>query len=109
LTTFTLCNAVRKFITDIAEYQATYGIALPITTLIESKVREQIMARKNGMTISRFHALSADELLKLLQDQVQPQTKLAFYKILDNKNVPYPDLPRGYKPTTVNFAAVVGL
>jgi hypothetical protein len=63
-------NAVRKFITDIAEYQTAYGIALPITTLIDSKVREQIMARKNGMTISRFHALSADELLKLLQDQV---------------------------------------
>jgi hypothetical protein len=47
-------NAVRKFITDIAEYQTAYGFALHISTLIQSKVHEQIIARKLGRIFPDF-------------------------------------------------------
>jgi hypothetical protein len=67
---------------------------LLVFTLIEPKVREQIRARTEGLTLNKFHTLSARKILALLQAQIKPETKLAFTK---------PTLHQGYTPTSVIF------
>jgi hypothetical protein len=75
---------------------------LLVFTLIEPKVREQIRARTEGLTLNKFHTLSARKILALLQAQIKPETTLAFTKML-SKNVVFPTLHQGYTPTSVTF------
>ena len=96
----TLSQMIR-FMEDIFIYTNSYKISLPVTTLIHSKVRDQIIAHQTGMTWNKFHALRLDELLPMLLQEVRPASPVIFYKALQyHAKI---ELPHTYRPSPLDF------
>ena len=90
-----------QFIDDINEYQVAHGITLPVPTLVSHAARDLILARYSNLTMTKFYELSTSKLIHLIQQQVRPETMLAF-QINLSRNCSF-ELPKGYKPTASNF------
>lgn len=95
-------TSVKKFINQVVDYQTVYGIPLPVTNQIDEKIRETLLSRNKGLTSQKFHSLDVSSVIDLLQELIRPRTVLEFTKALE-RSVYFPDLPRNYTPTPVNF------
>jgi hypothetical protein len=94
--------AVMKFVNQIVDYTTGHGLDLPVSTLIDKKIRQHIISRVEGLNVYKFHRLNTETIITLLQELVRPQTVLDFQKALE-KYVEFPTLPRNYRPTVVDF------
>jgi hypothetical protein len=99
--TYLSIGALFKFWEQVQEYQIAYKVKLPVSTLIDVKVRNQILANNPRITEIRFHALSDLEVYNLIRKMVIPQTKLEF-QIQLKRYAPF-ELPSSYKHTAADF------
>ena len=95
-------NHIYKFLNNIIEYQVAYGIALPVSTLIDPNVRDVLIAHQSPkLTLSKFYKLSTAQLTDILQAQVKPGDSFIFAQYLNR--ICAIELPHGYVPTPNNF------
>jgi len=92
---------------DLLEYQNAYDIVLPAATLVSEGVRDRLIASYEDLDEDAFYLLSTKQVCLLLQDYVQPQSKLSFLNSLE-QNVVFPALPAGYRPSPINFKPLYG-
>lgn len=94
-------QAIHRFLNDIAAYQASYSVRLPVSTLIHQVVKDHLIANSKGkLTETNFHVLRGQKLLTILQKEIMPRDKLSFYKLMD-RNVKFEINLNGYKPSTI--------
>ena len=94
-------RAIFKFIDEVNEYQIAYGIVLPVPTLISNKIRDNLMARHRGLTLTKFYNLTTMQIIKILQRQIRPESMLAFQITLAKHS--YFETPSNYKPNVSDF------
>ena len=97
-------KAVKKFADQIVEYQTVHGLVLPVSTLIDSSVRDFIIANNKGLNNYNFHLLKTPAILTLLQETIRPPTVLDFQRVLAS-SVEFPQEQRYQKPTAIAFRA----
>ena len=95
-------TAIKTFLDAILQYQTAYRIEIPVVTLIDQNVREQLIAREDGFTSIMFYELSTEELIMMLKEQIRPSSKLAFKTALE-RSTEFPALPVNYRPSVINF------
>jgi hypothetical protein len=89
------------FVDDVTEYESAHSLNLPASTLISSKVRDQIIAHNPGLNERKFHSATFEELVKLINKEVRPTSKLSFRRMLQ-KHTKFV-APTGYQPYTSSF------
>jgi hypothetical protein len=94
-------RSVIKFVDDVNAYQVSHGITLPVASLISEKVRDDICAQHPGMTIVKFLSCKAKDVIRLIQEECRPISKLQFQEAL--KKHTYFDIPHNYVPTSSAF------
>lgn len=92
------------FFDKILEYESTTSISLPVTSLVATAVRQQIISWFHPkLTLRSFLALSTRELYVLSQEIVKPQSEIAFLEAL-SKTVKWEGTgSSSYMPVVTNF------
>jgi hypothetical protein len=91
------------FVEKILEYQTTYGLDLPVSTLVSTGVRDTLLMNGgSGITQIHFYQLTTKEIITLIRQAVKPKTMLDFRNRM-SENWRFPRLPENYYPEARTF------
>jgi hypothetical protein len=90
-----------KFFHEVNHYEMQVGVKLPVTTMVEDKVRELIIARNPELTETKFYQLKVKDLFRYVQDLIKPTTIVDFREKLE-RNIEFV-MPKGYSPLPTDF------
>lgn len=98
---YTSVKQIFQFWESANEYQIAYKIQLPLTTLVDKKIRARLLAKDRKLSERKYFALSNKSLYSKLKKLIQPNTRVEFQEKLE-KNVEF-NLRPNYKPTPSDF------
>ena len=90
-----------KFIDDVIQYQTSFHIKLPISTLLSNEVRDILIAHNAELNDKKFYELRLNDLLSYLYKEVRPDSKIRFRRALQ-KNARFEN-PSGFSPYKGGF------
>lgn len=95
--------SVVRFLDRVREYQHKYGVALPVTTMFSTRVKESLLAKyPKHLKLDTYYETEPATIFKILQRVIRPTDRSIFLDVLD-KNAYFGSVPQGYVPSAGNF------